>query len=204
MSVISEERLLTKLEKKPYRDAYVREHVKTSVPLQIRHLREQREWTQALLAQRAKTTQTVISRLEDPNYGNLSLNSLLKIAAAFDIGLLVKFVPFSRLLAEFHNLSPQAVSAQSFGEELPRLKRAATQTDHAADSPRTSQAKTEVSRLSLEEKALGRDRRFQRHNESIIALLQRSKRLPEVETEEMPHETLSSLACSAHSTYGSE
>ena len=204
MSVISEERLLAKLEKKPYRDAYVSEHVKTSVPVQIYHLREQRGWTQAMLAQRAKTTQTVISRLEDPNYGNLSLNSLLKIASAFDIGLLVKFVPFSRLLAEFHNLSPQAVSAQSFGKELPTLKGAVTQADHATNRLITPQAKTEASSLSLEAKALGRDRKVQRHNAFTTALMYRWKRVPDVDIEERPHAALSYLACAAHSTDGSE
>ena len=123
MSVTSEEKVLSKLENsKAYREAYVNEHVKTSVPLQIRHLREQLELTQTQLAEQAKTTQTVISRLEDPNYGNLTLNSLLRIAAALDIGLLVKFVPFSRLLLEFQELSPQALSATSFTEELPILR----------------------------------------------------------------------------------
>jgi hypothetical protein len=67
--------------------------------------------------------------LEDPNYGNLTLNSLLKIAAAFDIGLLVKFVPFSRLLLEFQDLSPKTLSVQSFIEELSRLKELAMERD---------------------------------------------------------------------------
>jgi transcriptional regulator with XRE-family HTH domain len=122
MSVASKSRLLAKLKNKAYRAAFVIEHVKTSVPLQIHALREQFGWTQGQLAERAKTTQTVISRLEDPNYGNLSLNSLLKLASAFDIGLLVKFVPFSRLLNEFKDLSPQALFAKPFIEELPNLE----------------------------------------------------------------------------------
>jgi transcriptional regulator with XRE-family HTH domain len=111
VSVTSQEKLVAKLENsKAYRDAYVVEHVKTSVPLQIHHLRAMREFTQAELAEKAKTTQAVISRLEDPNYGNLTLNSLLKIAKALDIALLVRFVPFSRLLTECEDLSPQALS----------------------------------------------------------------------------------------------
>jgi transcriptional regulator with XRE-family HTH domain len=126
VTVIFEEKLLSKLENKAYREAYVSEHVKTSIPIQIRHLREQRELTQTELAVQAKTTQTVISRLEDPNYGNLTLNSLIKIAAALDIGLLVKFVPFSRLLSEFQDLSPKALLVASFKTELPMLKELAT------------------------------------------------------------------------------
>jgi transcriptional regulator with XRE-family HTH domain len=114
----SREKRLAKLKNnKTYRDAYVAEHIKTSVPLQIRHLREKHALTQAQLADKAKTTQTVIARLEDPNYGNLTLNSLLKIASAFDIGLLVKFVPFSQLVLELQDLSPKALSVKSFLEE---------------------------------------------------------------------------------------
>jgi transcriptional regulator with XRE-family HTH domain len=136
VSVTSEEKLISKLEKsKAYREAYVSEHVKTSVPLQMRHLREQRELTQAQLAELAKTTQTVISRLEDPNYGNLTLNSLLKIASAFDIGLLVKFVPFSRLLLEFQDLSPKALSVKSFIEELEVLKKWASRVNKTTVMP---------------------------------------------------------------------
>ena len=122
VSVTSKKRLLAKLKNKAYRDAYAAEHVKTTTPLQIRTLREQRDWTQGKLAAEAKTTQTAISRTEDPNYGNLTLNNLLKIAAALDVGLVVKLVPFSRLVKEFEDLSPRAMSAAPFMEELSVLE----------------------------------------------------------------------------------
>lgn len=122
MSVTSKKRLLAKLKNKAYRNAYAAEHVKTTTPLQIRTLREQRDWTQGKLAAEAKTTQTAISRTEDPNYGNLTLNNLLKIAAALDVGLLVKLVPFSRLVKEFEDLSPEAMSAPSFMEDVSVLE----------------------------------------------------------------------------------
>jgi transcriptional regulator with XRE-family HTH domain len=122
VSVTSKRRLLAKLKNKTYRDAYTIEHVKTTTPLQIRTVRGQHEWTQGKLAAEAKTTQTAISRTEDPNYGNLTLNNLLKIAAALDVGLLVKLVPFSRLVKEFEDLSPEAMSAPSFVEELSVLE----------------------------------------------------------------------------------
>ena len=92
------------------------------IPIQTRILREQRELSQGQLAERVKTTQSVISRLEDPNYGKLSLSSLLKLASAYDVALLVKFVPFSRLLHEFEDASPHALSAKEFTEELSALE----------------------------------------------------------------------------------
>jgi transcriptional regulator with XRE-family HTH domain len=118
MSFGSKKSLLEELKNKKFRDAYAAEHVKTSVPIQIYLLREQRHWNQSQLAERAKTTQTVISRLEDLDYGKLSISTLLKLASAFDIALLVKFVPFTRLLKEFKDNSPEALSAKSFSEEL--------------------------------------------------------------------------------------
>ena len=121
MSFGSKKSLLEELKNKKFRDAYVAEHVKTSVPIQIYLLREQRHWSQSQLAERAKTTQTVISRLEDLDYGKLSISTLLKLASAFDIALLVKFIPFTRLLEEFKDNSPEALSAKSFSEELPDM-----------------------------------------------------------------------------------
>ncbi len=122
MSVNSRGKLFTKLKNKKYRDAYVMNHVKTSLPIQARLIREQHGWTQEEIANRMKTTQTVISRLEDPNYGNLTLNSLFKLVSAFDMGLLVKIVPFTRLLHEFQDLSPDTLSVNGFLEELLQLE----------------------------------------------------------------------------------
>ena len=142
MSVISRTATLKKLlRRKAYRDAYAGEHVKTSLPIQIRMLREQRDWTQGHLAQEAGTTQTVISRLEDPNYGNLSINSLLKLAAAFDIGLLVKFIPFSRLLREFEDVSPKSLAASSFEAERATLEEWAT-AEVGSSVQRTTQGRS--------------------------------------------------------------
>jgi transcriptional regulator with XRE-family HTH domain len=135
MSVTSRKRLLAKLKNKAYRDAYTAEHVKTTTPLQIRTVREQHEWTQGKLAAEAKTTQTAISRTEDPNYGNLTLNNLLKIAAALDVGLLVKLVPFSRLVQEYEDLSPESLSTSSFMEELSALEAWADGTHKTTMAP---------------------------------------------------------------------
>jgi len=122
MSVTSKQKLFAKLRNKEYRDAYVAEHVKTSVPIQARTLRDQQGLTQTELARRAEMKQTVISRLEDPNYGNLTINSLLKLASGLDVALLVKFVPYSRLLDEFKDVSPKAIAAKSFTEEIDNLE----------------------------------------------------------------------------------
>jgi len=82
---------------KRYRESWTASVVKRMLPLQIRVLRRQREWSQADLAKESELTQGVISRAEDPNYGNLSINTLIRIAAGFDCAFIGRFVPFSEL-----------------------------------------------------------------------------------------------------------
>lgn len=122
MSVISKIKQLAKLKRKAYRDAYVEEHVKTSLPFQIRALREQREWSQADLGAKTGMRQNAISRLEKSNYGSLSVNTLIRLASAFDVALMIKFVPFRKLLDEFSDLSTEALEVPSFDNEVPDLE----------------------------------------------------------------------------------
>lgn len=115
MSVTSKPKLLKKLRSsKEYRDAYVEEHINTGFTFQIKQMREERGWSQAELGKRAGMRQNAISRLEDEDYGSLSLKTALRLAAAFDVGLIFKFVPFSRLLKEYENLAPESLSCKSF------------------------------------------------------------------------------------------
>lgn len=133
MSFVSRNSLTTKLiANKKYRDAYVLEHVKNGIPSQIRALREQREWKQSELGERAGKQQHGIARLEDPRIGHkLSIKTLLELASAFDVALLVKFVPFSRLVKEYEDVSPDALSAESVSdeEEVKRLEEWATEEE---------------------------------------------------------------------------
>jgi transcriptional regulator with XRE-family HTH domain len=110
--------LLTKMKNKKYRDSYVSSHLSTGIPHQIRALRVQRGWNQKKLGAKANKPQNVISRVEDPNYGKTSLSTLLDIASAFDVALLVKFVPFSRFIREHSDVHPKSLYAASFDEEF--------------------------------------------------------------------------------------
>jgi transcriptional regulator with XRE-family HTH domain len=82
---------------KKYRESFAASVVKRMIPLQIRVLRKQREWSQAELAKQSSLTQGVISRAEDPEYGNLTVNTLVRVAAGFDCAYIGRFVPFSEL-----------------------------------------------------------------------------------------------------------
>ena len=61
-------------------------------------LRTKARLSQAELAQKVGTTQSVISRLEDADYEGHSLTMLQRIAAALDHQLDIQFVPAARKL----------------------------------------------------------------------------------------------------------
>jgi transcriptional regulator with XRE-family HTH domain len=112
--------LWKKMRGKAYRDAFVTAHVSNTVSSQIAKLREREGWTQTQLAQRAGMRQSRISTLEDPNYENFEVKTLLRIASALDVALTVRFVPFSELtrwaseLSEHHLVVPKFENDELF------------------------------------------------------------------------------------------
>lgn len=113
-------KIIEKLKDKEYRDAFAVEHIDTGIPFQIRALREQkdREWTQKELGVHTGMAQETISRIEDPNYGKLTLKTLKRLASAFDVALMVRFVPFSKLVDWELSLTPASLEAVSFGKDF--------------------------------------------------------------------------------------
>jgi transcriptional regulator with XRE-family HTH domain len=102
---------------KEYRSAFASAQFKRLVPFQIRALRKIRRWSQEQLADSCNLTQGVISRSEDSDNGNLTVNTILKIAEGFDVAFVGRFVPFSKLDEWFINLSEDTVRVPSFEDE---------------------------------------------------------------------------------------
>ncbi len=127
MSASFSKRLLDRLLGKKYRDAYVRENVRTGIAYQIRAMREQRDsMSQKLLGKLMGKPQSVVSRLEDPDYGKLTLQTLFQVAAALDVALLVQFVTHSEFLRRTENVSPNALRVSAFDpRELDALRHTA-------------------------------------------------------------------------------
>ncbi len=108
-------RLQAKLHSKEYRESYVENHVRRWLAAQIRILREQegRNWTQKNLAAKLGKPQSAVSRLEDPDYGKMTVSTLLELAAAFDVALAVRFVDFPCFVEMTRDLSRSAGEVSS-------------------------------------------------------------------------------------------
>lgn len=115
MSSIS--KVWKKLQVKEYRDGYTQAQLSVEVPFQIRALRKARGWTQAQLAERSGIPQARISHVEQPGRDPLSLRTLYRLSAAFDVGLLVQFVPFSELVRREAAFDPKTFRVSSFKDD---------------------------------------------------------------------------------------
>lgn len=120
-------KLWRKLRDKAYRDGYTEAQLSIEMPFQIRAIRRSRGWTQAQLAERSGIPQARISHIEQPGRDPLSLRTLYRLATAFDVGLLVQFVPFSELVRREAAFDPETFCVPSFAED--QIERTVQTTD---------------------------------------------------------------------------
>lgn len=114
--------IINRLKKKEFRDAFVRSHLTHGLAHQIRELRIQRGWTQKELAEKLELKgQSAVARMEDPSYGKLSIATLIKLSSVFDVALSVRFQSYGNFLIEREDISPAALSAESFEIEMPKI-----------------------------------------------------------------------------------
>jgi transcriptional regulator with XRE-family HTH domain len=115
MSVISE-RFADELDDKDMRHAFLGAQTRVAIAHQIRALRNQRDWSQGKLGRELGKPQSNVSRLEnvDGEEGKYSLTTLLEVAAAFDVGLSVRFIPYEEFVRQTEDLSPANLQVPSF------------------------------------------------------------------------------------------
>lgn len=117
-NTIRRQQLVSRLTRdKQYRDLFVENEIAVGIPFQIRAMREKKNWTQGELGKRTNKRQSVISQLENPDYVKFTLNTLKSLASAFDVALMVRFVPFSEIISRAANLSEEDVAVPSFSED---------------------------------------------------------------------------------------
>ncbi len=100
-----------------FRKQFITEHVDVGIAFQIRSLRNRQELTQVDLAKLLDAKQSLVSSWENPSYGRYTMKTLKDLANAFDVGLLVRFVPFSKLVDWTVDITSDVIAPPSFGEE---------------------------------------------------------------------------------------
>lgn len=100
------------------RHDYADEFLNSYLALQIKTLRQQRQWTQEELGNRAdEMKQSRISALERADYERWTLQTLKRLAKAFDLALVVRFESFGAFLDEMTSLSREALERPSFDDD---------------------------------------------------------------------------------------
>lgn len=101
-----------------YRHVYDDGFLNSLIATQIKVLREERGWTQAILADKAGMNQSRISELEDVNFGSWTIRTLRRLAKAFDLRLKISFEEFGTLLHDFRDLNRRSLSRRSFDADM--------------------------------------------------------------------------------------
>lgn len=116
------EHLIEEFADKGYAHAYMEEHGNMLLAAQIKELREMRGLTQSQLAELAGMKQERISALENVEYDAWTVKTLRKLAAAFDTGLQVSFVPFSQAIMGVVNITHDRLKVVSRTEDIDNFR----------------------------------------------------------------------------------
>lgn len=116
--------LWEKMRNKSYRDNFVAANISTGIAAQLLTMRESRNWQQKDVAEKTGMAPARISVMENPSYEKLTLTTLKRLARAFDVALIVRFVPFRELVNWVSELSPEKLDAVGFQEDRPSRYRA--------------------------------------------------------------------------------
>jgi transcriptional regulator with XRE-family HTH domain len=135
--------LIAEMKDKEYRDAYITSQIAIGLPFQARALRASKGWTQEQLAEKAGMSQPRIAEIEKPRKRRFNLETLLRIASVFDVGLAVRFVPFGNIIGYDESFDPNSFRVPTFEEEL-----AAAEEQEKAELERTKLARLATERIS--------------------------------------------------------
>ena len=107
---------------KEYRHGLVNAQIEVDLSLQIRALRKQLVGTQPDLSNLTGMKQPRISAMEKPGGAHFTLETLRRLAEAFDVALIVRFAPFSELLDWSGRFNPDTFRVPNFAAEVEAAK----------------------------------------------------------------------------------
>jgi transcriptional regulator with XRE-family HTH domain len=110
-------KLAEKLRDPEYRKAFVASQMNIGLPFQLRALLKARGKTQDWLAEKAGMLQPRISGLLNPGKTRPNIETLRRLAEAFDCGLAVRFVPFSELARWSERFDPESFEVPEFDKD---------------------------------------------------------------------------------------
>ena len=117
MRVISK-RFADELNEPEMRHAFLGAQTRTKIANQLRALRSQRGWSQTKLgAEMGGVPQGNVARFEDREEMNPRLESLVELAVAFDVGLIIEFVSYQDFIIRTRDLSPDHLQVLSFDRQ---------------------------------------------------------------------------------------
>lgn len=96
-------------ESKKYRDHLTQAESGNRVSFQIKSMLEDRGWSQQEIVRRSGIPQPVMSKYMN-GYDAYSIKTLLKLASAFDVHLVVGFEPYSNLVDWMADMTPQSLA----------------------------------------------------------------------------------------------
>jgi transcriptional regulator with XRE-family HTH domain len=116
-TILARKQLLASFKNHSYRHSFLKEHVRTSIALQTKALRDKYYGTQEALGAALGMAQSWVSQLENPDYGKVTVATLLRLAEAFDVSLEIRFEPFSAFLQRASAISQEYFEVPNFPEE---------------------------------------------------------------------------------------
>lgn len=113
-----DQKRLNRFADKEYRDSYLETSVRSGVSYQIRALRAKDNLSQVEFAQSIGKPQSVVSRLEDTEHGKASVQSLIDIAKARNVGLVIRFVDYPTFFGAADRMAEQDLQPDTIYESI--------------------------------------------------------------------------------------
>jgi transcriptional regulator with XRE-family HTH domain len=121
-ALAKDQKMLTRLSRnREYRDSYLSAHVRAGIAYQIQALREKLGLSQCAFAKKIGMTQSVVSRLENPEYGKVTVQTLIQVALALEVALLIRFCSYPMFLAAIADVSLEALAVENIQESIGKV-----------------------------------------------------------------------------------